>query len=168
MTTLTRRKAMTAIAAAPVAVALPVSATEANDDELRRLWAEYLARLEAYQKAREIHMELRKPFDAEFGRLRDNWQHRGGFGELHNILWPKYKLEPSSRAWVREGNKLRRIVKVIRKAKAETLFGIGVKLSVTDDPSDPWWEEALDDARRSIAKLTGTDFIAATGPALET
>jgi hypothetical protein len=72
-------------------------------------------------------------------------------------LWRDRGLEPAYAAWSREHRKLIRIV------KAETLFGIGVKLSVTEHFDDADAVNANEDARRSIAALTGVDFIAATG-----
>ena len=54
------------------------------------------------------------------------------------------------------------ITKAIRKAKAETLFGIGVKLSVSEHFEDFDVVEAAEDARRAVAQLTGYNFIAAT------
>jgi len=42
-------------------------------------------------------------------------------------------LEPTHRALQREWDNVERIVTDIRNAKAESLFGIGVKLSVIDD-----------------------------------
>jgi hypothetical protein len=174
MSTLTRRTALTTIAAAPVAVALPTRASDTEyraldtgDVQLRRLWAEYVAAFNAHREACETHRKLRKPFDEEFDRQRVNYQHRGGFGELYEILWPKYNLEPSSRAWCQAGRKLRRIVKAIRKAKAETPFGVGVKLSAVEDPSNiDYYELApmVDEARHIIGEMTDTDFVAATGP----
>ena len=65
----------------------------------------------------------------------------------------------------REHRKLMRITKAIRKAKAETLFGVGVKLSVSEHFEEFDVIEAAEDARRAIGALTGVDFIAATGAA---
>jgi hypothetical protein len=56
------------------------------------------------------------------------------------------------------------IAKSIRQAKAETLFGIGVKLSVSEHFEGFDVVEAAEDARRALGMLTGEDFIAATGP----
>ena len=66
-----------------------------------------------------------------------------------------------------ESCKLVKITKAIRKAKAEGLFGIGVKLSVTEYFEDFDVVEAAEDARRALGQLTGYDFIAATGPLVE-
>ena len=167
-TTINRRKALTVVAAVPAAVALavPALASVGEDAELRQLWAEYLAAIAAHDKAHAIFREARKPYDIEFDLLKVNYQHKAGFGELHDLLWKKHGVEPSCRAWNREGRKVRRLTKAIRKAKADSLFGIGVKLSVTEDRSavdQVDLAEAVDDARQAIADLTGVDFIAATG-----
>ena len=85
-------------------------------------------------------------------------------------LWRKHGLEPLYRAAEREHWKLIRLTKAIRKAKAETLFGIGVKLSVWedwDDVSDDEFAEVVDAVRSDIAALTGVDFVAETGPLVE-
>ena len=158
MQTINRRKAMTAIAAVPVAAALTVPAVAApgEDAELRRLWSKYLAQFSAYCKADTAHRERREVLEAELGPVR--W---GGWTEFERVA-EKHGYGAIYDAWNDESCKVRRIVKAIRKAKAETLFGIGVKLSVGAqdpdgvDPSD--MAEAIDDARRAIARLTGDDF----------
>jgi len=72
------------------------------------------------------------------------------------IFYPvTHGVETAYRPLARERRKLRRIVRAIRKAKAETLFGIGVKLSVTEYPDDPDNDTAIDDARRSIGRPLG-------------
>jgi len=172
-TTINRRKALTVVAAVPAAVALaaiPALASVGEDAGLRQLWAEYLAAIAAHDKAHAIFREARMPYDIEFDLLKVNYQHRGGFGELHGLLWKKHGVDPSCNAWNREGRKVRRIVKAIRKAKADSLFGVGVKLSVSEDRSavdQVDLAEAIDDARQAIADLTGVDFIAATGSLMD-
>ena len=68
----------------------------------------------------------------------------------------------------REHRKLIAITKTIRKAKAETLFGVGVKLSASEHFEEYDVVEAAEDARRALGMLTGVDFIAAAGPLTET
>ena len=85
-------------------------------------------------------------------------------GECHDLLWKKHGLESLCRAVTREHRKLIKITKAIRKAKAATLFGIGVKLSVSECFEDFDVVQAAEDARREIGRLTGVGFIAATGP----
>ena len=169
MSAIDRRKLMAGAAIGTAAVtlaAVPAFGAVGEDAELRELWARYLVQLEAYKKGKATIKARRAPYDAEFKSLRD--QYPRAYGELHNRLWKKHGLEPLSVAWEREGRKLRRIVSAIRHAKAESLFGIGVKLSVTENPlavDDLDLALAIDDARRDIAALIGADFIAATGTA---
>lgn len=68
---------------------------------------------------------------------------------------------PMDRLWTKQ----RKVAEAIRKAKAHTLFGIGVKLSVVEGPDEQDWIEALDDGRQALGELIGVDFIAAAGPA---
>ena len=162
---------MPAVAAAAV-LSSPVLAAVGEDAELRELWSKYVAQLEAYDKTRAILSERRKPYDAEYDALSASVVNEGdgNLGRLHETLWKKHGIEPFSAASNREGCKLRRIVKAIRKANAESLFGIGVKLSVVegqDDIGEVDLAESIDDARQAIAELTGVDFAAATGSMIE-
>jgi valyl-tRNA synthetase len=91
----------------------------------------------------------------------------GGTAPRESAFWQKHDVERTYRAWGNEHGKLIRIVKAIRKAKAETLFGIGVKLSVSELFEDEDAVKANENARRSLAALTGVDFIAATGSLTE-
>jgi hypothetical protein len=79
----------------------------------------------------------------------DYWRH-----SAQKRLWKKHGLNPLYRAVHREDTKIRRIVKAIRKAKAESLFGIGVKLSAWEDwdgSSEEEFAEVVDGVRRDIA-----------------
>ena len=163
MKPVTRRTVMAgAAAAAAVVPVIGKAATATSDDaELRKLWATYLVQLAAYDRAERAYRVPRKAMEAELGPMP--W---GGWpNKDFKRAWDKYGMEPLSEAWNREGRKLRRTTKAIRKARAESLFGVGVKLSVVEDPDDICeWElsRAVDDARRSIATLIGVDFTAAT------
>jgi hypothetical protein len=107
-------------------------------------------------KADAVAAAAREPYDAESSPSKD--------GEDYNRLWRKHKVDGPWRAMNREHRKLIRLTKDIRKAKAETLFGIGVKLSVSEHFEEFDVDEANEDARRSLATLTRVDFVAATGP----
>ena len=98
---------------------------------------------------------------------KPEFEHELRYGELHDILWKKHGLEPLSNAVTREHRKLAKITKAVRKAKAETLFGIGVKLSVSEFFEEYDAAQAAEDARRAIVQMTGFDFVAATGPLVE-
>lgn len=167
MKPITRRSVMAGAAAAVAVVPIPALAVAdvGGDAELRRLWAEYIAQLSIYWDARDAYRERRAEFDAEIGSIPGGGSPR----PIWNRLWKKRGMEPFSVAWNREGRKLRRVVKKIRMAKAESMFGVGVKLSVFEDEDarDEWFGDAIDDARRSLVELTSVDFIAATGGALD-
>jgi hypothetical protein len=61
----------------------------------------------------------------------------------------------------------RKIARAVRKVKAETLFGVGIKLSVIEGPDERDIVEAAADTLQSIGALTGFDFIAASGAYVE-
>jgi 2,4-dienoyl-CoA reductase-like NADH-dependent reductase (Old Yellow Enzyme family) len=80
-------------------------------------------------------------------------------------LWQKHGLDALYDASNREHRKCLRIVKAIRKAKAQSMFGIGVKLSAWEDwdhIGEDEFVEVIHGVRRDIAALIGDDFIKAT------
>jgi hypothetical protein len=165
-----RRRVLAAVAAVPAAAVLsaPAPAAAGDDAELRRLWPLYLEALAttraAYRVARA--QRERSAYDSEFERLRRKPENERRFGEIHRELWSKFGLGPLHKAAHAEDIKFRRIVDAIRSTKAETPFGIGVKLSAWKDwdhIGDEEFIEVIDDVRRDLANLIGVDFIAATG-----
>lgn len=162
-----RRQALIIVAAVPAAVALaaaPALASAGADTELRRLWAKYLAQLRVMKLADEAKREPRAAFDAECPPCPDDVLPGVHWGSKPvRALWRKHGLEVLYRAAEREHPKLIRLTKAIRKAKAETLFGIGVKLSVSEHFEEFDIVEGADDARREIGRLIGYDFVAKTG-----
>jgi hypothetical protein len=171
------RRSVTAGAIAAVtmipAVGLSIGSTKAQSDlpdvkagddaELRRLWAKYLDQLDRLDDAELAHKPVRDALDAEWYPLIKSLslaEQKKAFDQL----WKKHGIEPLSRRRELESRKLVKITKAIRKVKAETLFGIGVKLSVTECFEEYDVIQAAEDARRSLLALTGYDFIAATGP----
>jgi hypothetical protein len=114
-------------------VALPTIADSSEDAELRQLWAEYLKTLDALEMAKAAHKPMRAAYDAEWASIKYNaLSGDGKFGKLHDMLWKKHGVEPSWRAVNRQWTKIRKIVKAVRKAKAEGLVGVGIKLSVLE------------------------------------
>ena len=160
---ITRRYVMAGSAAAVAvvpALALPAFANAGEDAELRQLWAKYLVLSDAAEKFWAAHREQRDQsgFAAEIEEL-------GHTNKNFDLLWKKHGMEPLYAISLRDDRKQRRVVKAIRKAKAESLFGIGVKLSAWEDwghISEEEFTEVIDSVRRDIAALTGVDFIAAT------
>jgi hypothetical protein len=140
---------------------VPAIAADGADAELRALWAKYLVQLEVYRPiANACHKAYRAlTADVPVGYGGDpKWQARW------NRASQKHGYDQAYEKWNHEGDELERIARAIRKAKAESLFGIGVKLSLFQgDFSDIDLTEIIDDARKAITELTGVDFIAATG-----
>jgi hypothetical protein len=170
---LLQRGATIAAVAAITAVGLSI-ATKArgepgqlagDDAELRRLWAKYLEQLDRLDDAELAHKPVRDALDAEWHPLVESRslslaEQKKAFDQL----WKKHGIEPLWNRVTSESRKLVKITKAIRKAKAEGLFGIGVKLSVTEYFEEYDVVQPAEDARRALGKLTGYDFIAATGP----
>jgi hypothetical protein len=121
-------------------------------------WEAYLAQFAIYKRAYQAFREARDAFDEQFLPIPadvlpgDHWN-------AHQGLYKELGLHRSSPAWNRESRKLASLTKAIRKAKAETLFGVGVKLSVTEHFEEFDIVEGAKDARRALAALTGVDFL---------
>jgi hypothetical protein len=137
-----------------------------EDAELRELWAKYLDQLGRLREAEATHSAAREPYQTEYDALKSAYLSDTGprLGDLHRELWKKHRLEPTMARITREHRKLISLTKAVQKAKARTLFGIGVKLSVSEHFEDYDLVEAAEDAQRALSSLTGYDFIAATGP----
>ena len=161
MSNIDRRKLMVggAVGAAAAVLAGPALAIVEGDAELRKLWADYLSVLTTIEAAGAAHEPFRAAYEKEWEELADHViRHRdGNLGKLHDLLWKKHGLEPTWRALNRERDNRQCIVTEIRRTKAESLFGIGVKHMGADRVE---LEQAIDDARRNIADLIGEEFIA--------
>jgi hypothetical protein len=167
MQPIARRKLMQGGAALAVAAAVPTGAlanapaaktAQAEDAELRALWEQYLGQIRIYEKVDRAADKARAAYEAELPPcpegvyLTDHYY-------AHRSLWQKHRLSPLCDATECEFQKLARLVKAIRKAKAESLFGIGVKLSVTEaEPEECDFKDARTDALRTISALTGVNF----------
>jgi hypothetical protein len=168
MTDLSRRKLGLGIAASVVAIPTAAMANPlaTQDAELRALWPTYLAQLAVYRAAAEANALARNAFDEEFPPCPKDAL-PGRHWDAHEWLYKKHGLNRLYPAWCREHKKLVKITKAIRKAKAESLFGIGVKLSASDGFDEYDAAEALEDAREALSQLTGIDFAEATGPVVD-
>jgi hypothetical protein len=154
---LSRRSVTTGALAAVTmipAVGLSVGAKATNaevpaeDAELRRLWAEYLVQLRLLKDREVACSAARMGFDAEFPPCPEGVL-PGHHWDAYDWLWRKYGLHRLYSAMNREHRKLIKITKAIRKTKAETLFGVGVKLSVSECFEEADVVEAAEDARRA-------------------
>jgi hypothetical protein len=160
MTTQSRRDVLrasgvAALAAGAAGISSAVAAASlpdvGHDAELRRLWGEYIEALDALEAAKVPHRPRRQKYDEEFDALKHQYQHQLGFGELHRILWRKHRFEQTYRPIQRAYNKLARVTKAVRKAEAQTLFGIGVKLSVTEHFDESDVVESAENAREAVS-----------------
>jgi hypothetical protein len=154
---LSRRTLVSSAAALP-ALAVPAVAASAPDNELRRLWSEYLDRLAEYDTMDEKVSVARAAYDAELPPCPDNvvaYDHWRAF----KWLWDKYGLDPLCDAWNEASNRVDETVEAIQRAPAESLFGIGVKLTALATQHEEWdLQEATQATLTDIDRLIGGDF----------
>jgi hypothetical protein len=131
------RRGHAGIGAGLASVAAPPGAAHSNDDsELRHLWA-------LYRKQRIIERAA-----------------RAHFLEVDRSIEPQSR-QPGHEAYVQWNAHFEEVlttVRAIRAADASTLFGIGVKLVANegeDEIEDSESAEAINDALRQLARLTG-------------
>ena len=159
MNPVTRRTAMAGAAAVAVIPFNGKADVPGEDAELRQLWAKYLAQLKPCLEAKDAFRQKRNMVETELGEFPGCFQ-----DPTWRAKWKKRRQESGEvkdyDLWGREARKLRRIVAAIRKTKAESMVGVGIKLSVYEDEDAPdeWFGEAIDDALAAIADLTGMDF----------
>jgi hypothetical protein len=163
MTTTTSRRAVLAGAATlatgaavnVAAIAATRAAPASGDSELRRLWSEYLMHADAYAEALEKYEPARAAFDAEYSRCPRNVS----WGHHFEPLWEKHGLEPLDAARNAADDETNETIAAIRRAQAEGLFGVGVKLAALPNECDPEdYEEAIAAALQDINRLIGSDF----------
>ena len=129
-----------------------------DDQELRRLWAEYLHQLTACRAADEKSRSARVAYLAELPPCPDDVL-PGHHHEAYRWLYDKHGCGSLYDAWNQAEEALRATVNMILKTEAEGLFGIGVKLSAL--PSyihQEDYEDAIIAVRRDIDRLIGTSF----------
>jgi hypothetical protein len=169
-TTPSRRSVLAGVAAVlpATAVALPVE----GDDELRRLWVEYLARVADYEVAFAAYKPVRNAFDAELPPFA--FERRDEHHKEFARLWIKYGMEPLSDAWNEACDRVRETIALILAAKATTPFGLAVKL-VALPRGVPDKEDYTDAVRSAVADVDAllggttfaTAFVAAAGERFE-
>jgi hypothetical protein len=167
--TLTRRALVASTAAMPAAAALDLPATAGTADaELRQLWSKYLDHVAEYEAADAKHTAAREPFnaqlDAEFPPDRGTMDSQTW--DAHKLrweaLWDQLGLEPLFRAWNETSERVRGIVAEIQQARAESLFGVGIKLGALQmqAPEEEDWRCAVQATLADIDRLLGSDFSA--------
>ena len=91
-----------------------------------------LDQLDRLDDAELAHKPVRDALDAEWHPLVESRSlYLAEQKKAFDQLWKKHGIEPLWNRLNSESRKLVKITKAIRRAKAETLFGIGVKLSVS-------------------------------------
>ena len=164
-----RRQALAGAGAAAGALAIagPALASGESDAELRALWGRYVTQYRVYKEAEKVAHETRAKFDAAHPEMfNPDPNDEMLSGDRWAALGPeriKYGVDVASNAWTREHTNLISIVTRIRKAKAETMFGVGVKLVASKYSEEYDFIEAIVDALRQISVLTGTNFLADAG-----
>jgi hypothetical protein len=145
-------------AAGSVAVIACTAGASANladaadpDAELRRLWALYQERCAAEQAAHAAFLPIWEAWSNAHTPRR--FRSLEASDASYNA-WPGLREADDALRPLQE--ECERIREAIRAAEASTLFGIGVKLAVV--PEEEFandYEEAVNDALRQIARLTG-------------
>jgi hypothetical protein len=168
------------IAAAIVTPALAAPATANSpldpDAELRRLWLQYCAELDAYTAACAVHEPRRAALDQDveqFHRLdreaADPYSPWGGWQGWRDAqeaafkkAWCKHKVGGPWRTMEKCADKCRKTIAAIRSIDARTPFGIGIKLAAlpadTPDLDVADYVEALQSALPDLDKLCGGTF----------
>jgi hypothetical protein len=168
MTTTSTRRAVLAGAAALPALAAPAAAIAATntgnqDAELRRLWRLYVDTLDQFSRACDEHLPGRAAYDEEHESIRDDlgwnaWQAAvAGLRIKHGLdrTWPPVDAALTAMA---------QIVARIQATPAETLFGIGVKISAVAmigadlGPDKEDYIDAIRSALPDIDRLAGGNF----------
>ncbi len=167
--TITRRDAVTALAAAPAALAatqapaLAAANPAANDAELLRLFAEYRAAVEEYVARKKISDQAHAAFLSEMPpcppgvRPGDHWR-------AHEPLYHASGAEATYDAWIETSEWMHATIAKIRGTEAHGLVGVAVKLATvepefTEDEIANAAAAAADDARAALARLTELDPI---------
>jgi hypothetical protein len=165
MSNLSRRMLVSGAAALPAlavpALAVPAVATAdqaAPDNELRRLWSDYLGRVAEYEAICEKHSSARAAFEAEMPPCPD--------GVVEGVHWAakqslrdKHGLDPLYDAWNEAHEGVSEIVTAIQQTQAESLFGVGVKLTAIEMQHEEWdLRRATQATLTDIDRLIGGDF----------
>jgi hypothetical protein len=137
-----------------------------SDKKLRRLWSRYLKQVAEYQTACQKYDPARAAFDAELPPCPEDVM-SGDHWRAHQWLWNKHGLEPLCDAWNAAHDAVGKTAKAIQRTKAESLFGVGVKLTALPiDYEEEDCKDALKSTRDDIDRLLGSDFAANVASAL--
>ena len=120
----------TTLAAATAVNAVAITASRAEDAELRGLWAEYLPRAADWEVTYDAMCLVREPIDAELAA----WRLENGNGDWREFdrLSEERGLGPLSDAWNVAYDRMAETIERIRANKATSLFGIAVKLAALE------------------------------------
>jgi hypothetical protein len=156
---LSRRALVAGVASVP-ALAIPASADEPVDAELRGLWSEYLAVLAADEVSDTNYQRARAAYDAEEPPCPEGVL-LGHHFENCRWLWRKHRLDELTDKCTSTDAAIRLTVAAILRARPQSLFGIAVKLSALplhaeDDAQDSF--ETIGSVLEDIDRLVGSTF----------
>lgn len=168
-----------AAASTPALALQPVLTPDDPDAELRRLWTQYCAELDAFTAARAVHdprrAALNRDLEPFYNLSRnpiegvDRYFPWGGWEGWHAAMrvafkkaWRKHKVGGPWRSANRCSDRCLRTIKAIRAIEARTPFGIGIKLAALpvrrDELDREDYVEALQSALPDLDKLCGSAF----------
>jgi hypothetical protein len=127
--------------------------------KLRELWAQYLERVEACDRAYAAMRPARAAFDAQVPPCPEHML-PGEYWAAQQPLWLKHNLEELSTAWTVASDERRMIRERILAERADGLFAIGAKLAALawNDPDKQHHEEAIASVLGDIDRMIGTEF----------
>jgi hypothetical protein len=110
------------------------------------------------RRARTGRRDQQGAFDAELPSCPDDIS-PGDHWRTHKWLWDKRGLEPLSDNWNEALDRLSETVKAIQRTRADSFFGLGVKLTalpIQHEEED--WQDAVKSALQDINHLLGSEF----------
>jgi hypothetical protein len=132
----------------------------ASDKRLRQLWSKYLKQVADYEATRQKYEPVRAAFDAELPPCPEDVL-PGHHWKAHEWLWNKHGLEHLNDAWNEADSAIHKTVKAILRTKAESLFGVGVKLTALPmQHEEEDWQDAVKAALQDIDRQLGSEFAA--------
>jgi hypothetical protein len=171
MTTTTSRRAILAGAATLPALTMPSLASVplpadgaiglvplGADKKLRRLWSKYIEQVAAHDVVDKKYRAARAAYDAEKPPCPEGVL-PGHHWEAQGPLRRKHGCDALYDEWNAADDAIRKTITAVSRVKAESLFGIAVKLAA--QPVDCESEdcvEAIAAALNDLDRLLGSDF----------
>jgi hypothetical protein len=130
----------------PAAASLPAVNDAVSDKKLRRLWSKYLNDVAEWEAVCAKYDPARAAFEVELPPCPEDVL-AGDHWRAHQWLWNKHGLEPLWDAWNVAHDEVGKTVKAIQRTRADSFFGLGVKLTALPIEHD---EDDLQDAVKSV------------------